>query len=173
MALRLLMASPLGISQSAGLTSPSQLACPHPQILFLHCLLSGSHPGPSLSSPPHSGSLARVTTPPACLLTLPGIFPLDFPHVIWDPCCKPLLRLSICWQICLASAGKSQGRAPTLAARESWGKKCSFHSHDAHRCSCCCSVTQGSPDFCDPMDCNTPGFPVHHKLPKLAQAHVY
>ena len=27
--------------------------------------------------------------------------------------------------------------------------------------------------LCDPMDCSTPGFPVHHKLPKLAQAHVY
>ena len=25
---------------------------------------------------------------------------------------------------------------------------------------------------CDPMDCSTPGFPVHHQLPKLAQIHV-
>ena len=23
------------------------------------------------------------------------------------------------------------------------------------------------------MDCNTPGFPVHHQLPELAQTHVY
>ena len=28
-------------------------------------------------------------------------------------------------------------------------------------------------DFCDPMDCSTPGFPVHHQLPELAQIHVH
>jgi len=27
--------------------------------------------------------------------------------------------------------------------------------------------------LCDPMDCSTPGFPVHHQLPKLAQTHVH
>ena len=31
------------------------------------------------------------------------------------------------------------------------------------------SVTQLSLTFCDPMDCNTPGFLVHHELPELAQ----
>ena len=25
----------------------------------------------------------------------------------------------------------------------------------------------------DPMDCSTPGFPVHHELPELAQTHVH
>ena len=25
--------------------------------------------------------------------------------------------------------------------------------------------------LCDPMDCGTPGLPVHHQLPKLAQTH--
>ena len=27
--------------------------------------------------------------------------------------------------------------------------------------------------LCDPMDCSTPGFPLHHHLPELAQTHVY
>ena len=27
--------------------------------------------------------------------------------------------------------------------------------------------------LCDPMDCRTPGFPVHHQLPELAQTHVH
>ena len=27
--------------------------------------------------------------------------------------------------------------------------------------------------FCDPIDCGTPGFPVHHQLPGLAQNHVH
>ena len=35
------------------------------------------------------------------------------------------------------------------------------------------SVTQSCPTFCDPMDCSTPGFPVHLQLPELAQTHVH
>ena len=35
------------------------------------------------------------------------------------------------------------------------------------------SVTQSCPTFCNPMDYSTPGFPVHHQLPELAQIHVY
>ena len=27
--------------------------------------------------------------------------------------------------------------------------------------------------LCDPMHCRTPGLPVHHQLPELAQTHVY
>ena len=27
--------------------------------------------------------------------------------------------------------------------------------------------------LCDPMDCSTPGFPVYHQLPELAQIHVH
>ena len=34
------------------------------------------------------------------------------------------------------------------------------------------SVTQSCPTLFDPMDCSTPGFPVHHQLPELAQTHV-
>ena len=34
------------------------------------------------------------------------------------------------------------------------------------------SVAQLGPTLCDLMDCSTPGFPVHHQLPKLAQTHV-
>ena len=35
------------------------------------------------------------------------------------------------------------------------------------------SVNQLRPTLCDPMDCSTPGFPVHHQLPELAQTHVH
>ena len=34
------------------------------------------------------------------------------------------------------------------------------------------SVTQLCPTICDPMDCSTPGLPVHHQLPELAQTHI-
>ena len=30
------------------------------------------------------------------------------------------------------------------------------------------SVAQSCPTLCDPMECSTPGFPVHHQLPELA-----
>ena len=39
--------------------------------------------------------------------------------------------------------------------------------------SCCSSVAQSCPPLCDPMDCSTPGLPVHHHLPELAQTHVH
>ena len=34
-------------------------------------------------------------------------------------------------------------------------------------------VAQSCPTLCNPMDCSMQGFPVHHQLPKLAQAHVH
>ena len=34
------------------------------------------------------------------------------------------------------------------------------------------SVAQSCPTLCDPMDCSTPGLPVHHQLPELAQTHI-
>ena len=35
------------------------------------------------------------------------------------------------------------------------------------------SVAQLCLTLCDPMDCSTPDFPVHHQLLELAQTHVY
>ena len=35
------------------------------------------------------------------------------------------------------------------------------------------SVAQSCLTLCDPMDCSTPGLPVHHQLPELAQTHVH
>ena len=40
----------------------------------------------------------------------------------------------------------------------------------------CCAAVHGVwsvTQSCDPMDCSTPGFPVHHQLPELAQTHVH
>ena len=33
--------------------------------------------------------------------------------------------------------------------------------------------SQSCPTLCDPMDCSTPGFPVHHQLPELPQTFVH
>ena len=35
------------------------------------------------------------------------------------------------------------------------------------------SVSQMDLTLCDPMDCSTPGLPVHHQLPELTQTHVH
>ena len=35
------------------------------------------------------------------------------------------------------------------------------------------SAAQSCPTLCDPMDCSTPGFPIHHQLLELAQTHVH
>ena len=43
------------------------------------------------------------------------------------------------------------------------------------RDTCCqfSSVTQSCPTLCDPVDCRTPSFPVHHQLPELTQTHAH
>ena len=35
------------------------------------------------------------------------------------------------------------------------------------------SVAQSCPTLCDPMNCNMPGLPVHHKLPEFTQTHAH
>ena len=35
------------------------------------------------------------------------------------------------------------------------------------------SVAQSCPTLCEPMDCSTPGLPVHHQLPEFTQTHVH
>ena len=35
------------------------------------------------------------------------------------------------------------------------------------------SVTQLCPTLCDPMNCSTPGLPVHHQLPEFTQTQVH
>ena len=34
-------------------------------------------------------------------------------------------------------------------------------------------IAPSCPTLCDPIACSTPGFPVHHQLPELAQTHVH
>ena len=51
------------------------------------------------------------------------------------------------------------------------------HSHQSNSdlicLICCCLVAKSCPTLCNPMNCSTPGFPVHHQLPELAQTHVH
>ena len=35
------------------------------------------------------------------------------------------------------------------------------------------SVAQSCPTLCNPMNCSTPGLPIHHQFPEFTQTHVY
>ena len=35
------------------------------------------------------------------------------------------------------------------------------------------SFAQSCSTLCDPMNCSTPGFPIHHQLPELTQTHAH
>ena len=43
-----------------------------------------------------------------------------------------------------------------------------FYQWDA-----CYSVSQSCPTLCNPIDCSTSGFPLHHHLPELTQTHIH
>ena len=49
---------------------------------------------------------------------------------------------------------------------------CSVASVMSHTIQFCSVQSQSCPTFCDPMDCSTPGLPVHHQLPEFTQVHV-
>ena len=40
-------------------------------------------------------------------------------------------------------------------------------------CQSVSSVAQSCPTLCDPMNCSTPGLPVHHQCPEFTQTHVH
>ena len=44
---------------------------------------------------------------------------------------------------------------------------------DLQALCCCCSIAQSRPTLGDPTDCSTPGLPVLHHLPELAQTPVH
>ena len=56
--------------------------------------------------------------------------------------------------------------------KNQWGKPWSSFQLNVAQNIQFSSVTQSCMTLCDPMNCSTPGFPVH-QLPELAQAHVH
>ena len=62
------------------------------------------------------------------------------------------------WKLDLTSVGASLGLQ--VGREEGQGGRC-------------CSVAQSCPTVYDLMDCSTPGFPVSHHLPELAQSRIH
>ena len=50
--------------------------------------------------------------------------------------------------------------------------KLQYFSHLMRRADSLSSVTQLCLTLCDPMDCSSPGLPVHHQLQEFTQTHV-
>ena len=74
---------------------------------------------------------------------------------------------TVCWLEC-------NRRQTTAESRELWKSDQTQTLTMSHfRADQFSSVTQSCPTFCNPMDCSMPGFPVHHQLLELAQAHVH
>ena len=57
----------------------------------------------------------------------------------------------------------------TDADFSTWNRKTVFHLWKSQFIP----LAQSCPILCNPMDCSTPGFPIHHQLPELAQTHIY
>ena len=65
----------------------------------------------------------------------------------------------------------SQQRASAITGQQQWALQCKDSLGFSG--SCCCSVAQSCPTLCNPMDCSTPGLPVHHQLLEHVQTHVH
>ena len=107
-----------------------------------------------------------------CPLLFPGVYPNSRPLSQW---CHPTISSSVApvssypqsfpasgssfpmsWLF--ASGGQSIGASDPASVLP-------MNQHSL--------VTQSCPTLCDPRDWSMPGFPVHHRLPELAQTHVH
>ena len=50
---------------------------------------------------------------------------------------------------------------------------CFVHTYVLYVRQSVSSVAQLCPTLCNPMNCSTPGLPVHHQLPESTQTHVH
>ena len=50
---------------------------------------------------------------------------------------------------------------------------CTLISHHLSYCQSVSLVAQSCPTLCDPVNCSTPGLPVHHQLLESTQTHVH
>ena len=90
------------------------------------------------------------------------------------------LSLGDLWhnQSCMCSVKSTCTWSPGSAYWELWvsstqrglNHKSVYSSHQGVQFS---SVAQSCPTHCDPMNCSTPGLPVHHQLPEFTQTHVH
>ena len=74
------------------------------------------------------------------------------------------------FKLVLEKAEEAEVKLPTSAG--SWKKQESSRKTSAAAAAVANSL-QSCPTLCDPMDCSTPGLPVHHQVPEFIQTHVH
>ena len=90
---------------------------------------------------------------------------------VWLPVSLGARRLAS-WKCPDCSLDNSLHKSPAATARASHVFRCDSLARQRCINSCpCCSVAQWY--LCNTMDCNTPGFPVLHRIPEFAQTHVH
>ena len=62
---------------------------------------------------------------------------------------------------------------PMFSSQSCMASSLTYRSKSFHVYFCISSVAQSCPNLCDPMNCSTPGLPVHHQLPESTQTHVH
>ena len=88
---------------------------------------------------------------------------------------KNSLKTSVqnnCQEASLTSANNTRNKRDLLLCFS----KSSFllpTPHDIYSSVQFSSVAQSCTTLCDPMNCSTPGLPVHHQLPEFTQTHVH
>ena len=84
---------------------------------------------------------------------------------IWEDATKsPWLVKEPEIEICVTFMLQKEGNFEKIQEEKNWGRFLSVQFS---------SVAQSYPTLCDPMNCSTPGLPVHHQLPEFTQTHVH
>ena len=99
-----------------------------------------------------------------------NIQPWHTPFPIWNQSIVPCLVLTVGFLTCIQvsqEAGKVVWYSHLL---KNFPQFIVIHTVKGFQFS---SVTQSYLTLCDPMDCSTPGFPVHHQLPKPTQTNFH
>ena len=93
--------------------------------------------------------------------------PVELFQILKDDAVKVLH--SICQQIWKTQQWPQDWKKSIFIPIPKKGNAKEFISH-ASKFS---SVAQSCPTICNPINCSTPGLPVHHQLPESTQIHVY
>ena len=84
---------------------------------------------------------------------------------IWEDATKsPWLVKEPEIEICVTFMLQKEGNFEKIQEEKNWVRFLSVQFS---------SVAQSYPTLCDPMNCSTPGLPVHHQLPEFTQTHVH
>ena len=80
---------------------------------------------------------------------------------------SPGVRDSIKFRLFMSCPRKNSGRHK-VRGKKWFSQRDTYSIHQSVS-----SVTQSCPTLSDPMNCSTPGLPVHHQLPEFTQTHVH